>query len=156
MHENGLRILIRKVQLIGAEHDKALVPIYSYFKDHYFRIFFRCEKGKQKVDKLLKLHGMLNKAGPMWLGELFDKKIAAKIAKLGDDKFLDIINREAKIDVVGFYNLPRLTKKYKLKQIKQEELIKKIRKRGYQVAVSHFAPNSIRSNIDLKKLIRLF
>lgn len=33
MHENGLRILIRKVQLIGAEHDKALIPIFSYFKD---------------------------------------------------------------------------------------------------------------------------
>ena len=54
MHENGIRILIRKVQLIGADHEKALLPIYSYSKDHYFRIFFKCEKGRHKVDEILK------------------------------------------------------------------------------------------------------
>ncbi|MEE9525014.1 MAG: tRNA (guanine(26)-N(2))-dimethyltransferase [Candidatus Woesearchaeota archaeon] len=152
MHENGLRILIRKVQLIGADHDKALIPIYSYFKDHYFRIFFRCEKGKQRVDKIIKQHGMFNQAGPLWLGELWDKKIAGK---LKGDKFLDIINRESKIPVVGFYNLPKLVKKYKLKFLKQDEIIKRIKKAGYRAAVTHFANNSIRSNIELKKLIKL-
>jgi len=34
-HEVGLRILIRKVQLIGAQFDKALIPLCSYSKDHY-------------------------------------------------------------------------------------------------------------------------
>jgi len=156
MHENGLRILIRKVQLIGADHDKALVPIYSYFKDHYFRVFFRCDKGKQKVDKLLKEHGMLGEAGPLWLGNLWDKKIAAGIAKLSDDKFLHTINREAKINVIGFYNLPKLAKKFKLKMIKQEELIAKIKKKGYKAASTHFAVNSIRSDIKIEKLVKLF
>ena len=42
MHETGLRILIRKVQLVGMQYEKALYPIFSYFKDHYFRIFFQC------------------------------------------------------------------------------------------------------------------
>ncbi|MBW2996352.1 tRNA (guanine(26)-N(2))-dimethyltransferase [Candidatus Woesearchaeota archaeon] len=153
MHENGLRILIRKVQLIGADHSKALIPIYSYFKDHYFRVFFRCEKGKQKVDKIIKQHGMVNEAGPLWLGELWDKKIAGK---LKGDKFLDIINREAKIPVVGFYNIPKICKKNKLKMIKQEDIINRIKKKGYKSAVTHFAPNSIRSNIEIKKLIKLF
>ncbi|MBR9692034.1 tRNA (guanine(10)-N(2))-dimethyltransferase [Candidatus Woesearchaeota archaeon] len=156
MHENGLRILIRKVQLIGADHSKALIPIYSYFKDHYFRIFFRCEKGKQKVDVLLKKHGMLGKAGPLWLGELWDKKVAAGIAKLSDDKFLHTIDREAKIDAVGFYNIPWLVKKYKLKQLKQKDIINKIKKKHYKVAETHFACNSLRSDIDLKKMIKLF
>ncbi|MFH1439040.1 MAG: hypothetical protein ABIG89_00615 [Candidatus Woesearchaeota archaeon] len=56
MHELGIRILIRKVQLIGAQYDKALIPIFTYAKDHYYRIFFRCEKGKTKVDEVLKQH----------------------------------------------------------------------------------------------------
>jgi len=34
MHETGLRILIRKIQLIGMQYDKALFPVFSYFKDH--------------------------------------------------------------------------------------------------------------------------
>src|SRR3989338_11110280 len=30
MHETGLRILIRKIQLVAAQYDKALTPIFSY------------------------------------------------------------------------------------------------------------------------------
>ena len=88
MHETGLRILIRKVQLIGADHDKALVPVLSYFKDHYFRVFFRCQKGKKKVDAVLNQHGMFNEAGPLWLGELWNRKLISAIAKLSDDSFI--------------------------------------------------------------------
>ena len=56
MHELGLRILIRKIQLIGGQYDKALIPVFSYSKDHYYRIFLRCEKGKSKVDEMLNKH----------------------------------------------------------------------------------------------------
>ncbi len=88
-HEAGLRILIRKVQLIGMHLNKALTPIYSYSADHYMRVFFRCEKGKQKCDAIAKQFGMLGEkekeAGPMWLGKLWDSRLAAKIAKKVDD-----------------------------------------------------------------------
>ncbi len=155
MHENGLRILIRKVQLIGADHSKALTPIFSYSKDHYLRVFFKCEKGKKKVDEIIKKHGMFNQAGPLWLGELWDQKIVKKIVGQTSDKFLRIIEQESKIPVVGFYNLPRLSKQYKFKMLKQDELTRKIRKKGYEVAVTHFAPNSIRSDITIEKLIMI-
>ncbi|NOZ81489.1 MAG: tRNA (guanine(10)-N(2))-dimethyltransferase [DPANN group archaeon] len=56
MHETGLRILIRKVQLIGAQYDKALSPLFSYSTDHYFRVFFINHKGKTKVDALFTQH----------------------------------------------------------------------------------------------------
>lgn len=56
MHEIGLKILIRKIQLIGAQFDKALIPIFSYYKDHYFRIFFEISKSKTKADEILKQH----------------------------------------------------------------------------------------------------
>jgi len=155
MHETGLRILIRKVQLIGADHDKALIPIYSYFKDHYFRIFFKCEKGKQKVDLVLKKHGMFKEAGPLWLGELWDSKLAKKISDFLDDKTTKIIANESKINTVGFYDIPNLCKKNKLKMIKQDELIKKIKKKGKKVSLTHFRANSIRSDISEKDLVGL-
>ena len=59
MHELGLRILIRKIQLQGAQFDKALIPLLAYHKDHYFRIYFRCIKGKEKCDEVLKQHRYL-------------------------------------------------------------------------------------------------
>ncbi|MEM4756099.1 MAG: hypothetical protein QW594_03120, partial [Candidatus Woesearchaeota archaeon] len=57
MHEIGLRILIRKVQLIGVQYEKALLPILSYSKDHYYRIFFEARHGKQACDALVQDHG---------------------------------------------------------------------------------------------------
>jgi tRNA (guanine26-N2/guanine27-N2)-dimethyltransferase len=108
MHEIGLRILIRKVQLMGIHQSKALIPIFSIFKDHYFKIFFRAEKGRQKCDELLKEFGYyifcknclfqkttfdlfnssnscpecnekLDYAGPLWLGDLWDTRLVEKI-----------------------------------------------------------------------------
>jgi tRNA (guanine26-N2/guanine27-N2)-dimethyltransferase len=104
MHEVGIRILIRRVQLIGAEHEKAITPIFCYTDQHYYRLFFRCEKGREKVDEILKEHKYLlyNKntlerklvedvfnreakekgwvyAGPLWTGQLWDSALAEKM-----------------------------------------------------------------------------
>lgn len=164
MHENGIRILIRKVQLIASQYEKALTPIYSYSTEHYIRVFFRCEKGKKKVDKILKQQGIFNNAGPLWLGQLWDKSITQKIASAAnkltyisdhEKKFLNIIAQESKIPVVGFYNLPKICKKNKLAMIKQDEIIKRIGITGHKVAITHFAPNSIRSTITLQELVPL-
>ena len=79
MHETGLRILIRKIQLVAAQYGKALIPTFSYSKEHYMRVFLRNDKGKDKVDEILKQHGLFNNAGPMWLGKLWDKDLCNKI-----------------------------------------------------------------------------
>ena len=160
MHEVGLRILIRKVQLIGAQFDKALVPIFSYSKDHYFRIFFRCNKGKKHVDSLLKNHGLFRDSGPMWLGSLWDNKLASLIEKNNsfeeNNKILSIIKNESKIDVVGFYDITKLSKKYKIHQLpKQEDIIKAIKKKGFKASLTHFRENSIRTNISEGELVKI-
>lgn len=108
MHETALRILAKKVLESATPHKKAFIPIYAYAKDHYYRIFFRCLKGKQKADKLFDNIGfllscgkcgfkkttdsILNKhrcplcnnnlswAGPLWTGQLWDMRISKKIA----------------------------------------------------------------------------
>lgn len=158
MHELGLRILTRKVQLVGAQFDKALIPIFSYFKDHYFRIFFKCLKGKKDVDNIIRDHGIINNIGPLWLGQLWDKKIANKIHRMAVDselkKFLEIIKDESKIDIIGFYNIHKLVKKNKIKGIiKKEKLIQIVKNRGYKASATHFSPISIKSEIPIEKLI---
>ncbi|MBW2977980.1 hypothetical protein KY331_03995 [Candidatus Woesearchaeota archaeon] len=157
-HENGVRILIRKVQLIGAEHNKALIPVFSYSVEHYYRVYFRVVKGKQKVDKLLKEHGHYKEAGPMWLGKLWDTKLVNKMIKNCKDegllKFLKIIKDESKINVAGFYDIHRFCKKNKLKIPKKEVLIKEIRKLGYRAAETSFTGEGIRTDIDEKSFIK--
>lgn len=106
MHETGLRILIRRVQLAGAMLDRALIPVFSYAKEHYMRVFFRAEKGKQKADALFGQHQYLlvcrhclfqeitsanikqcacghamDIAGPLWSGPLWDASLVEKMIK---------------------------------------------------------------------------
>ncbi|MBL7054237.1 tRNA (guanine(10)-N(2))-dimethyltransferase [Candidatus Woesearchaeota archaeon] len=164
MHEIGLRILIRKCQLIGAQYEKALIPIFSYFKNHYFRIFFKCVKGKKDADKVIEQHGFFEKAGPLWAGKLWDKKLVDCIYKLllknkiYDQeliKFLKIIKDESKINTVGFYDVHKLVKKHKIKKIpKKEKLIKRIKRGGFKVSETHFSGTGLRSDIPLGKLLR--
>ena len=74
MHETGIRILIKKVQLIGAHNEKALIPIFSYFKNHYYRVFFKCIKSKTKVDEILDLHGFI-----LWCRNCLFRKVSFDI-----------------------------------------------------------------------------
>ncbi len=160
MHELGLRILIRKVQLIASQHEKALTPIFSYSKDHYMRIFFECEKSKQKTNKILKQHEIINNYGPLWAGQLWDLKLTENMLKNTQEtnkelhQFLSIIAEESKIQTIGFFNIHQIVKQHKLKTIpKKEELFKEISKK-HQISLTHFNPISIKSTIPLKELIK--
>lgn len=157
-HEIGLRILIRKVQLVASQYDKALIPIYSYSKEHYMRIFFLCDKGKIKVDNLLKNHKQYQDSF-IWAGQLWDSKLAKKIAKLDGSRFTQEIAKESQIPIVGFYNIPEFHKKNKLKEMPKLDLIiekiKESKNKSYKAARTHFQPNSIRTNINEKELIKI-
>lgn len=163
MHETGLRILIRFVQLIGAINEKALNPIFCYYKDHYMRCYFKAEKGKQRVDKILKQHNYFSNSGPMWLGSLFDKNLVNKMVKnidLDDNKetikLLKTIQQECEIDAISFYDIHKICERYKIKQVpKIENVINKIKKEGFRASRTHFTPQGIRSNISLKRFIQL-
>ena len=167
MHETGLRILIRKIQLVAAQYDKALIPIFSYSKEHYMRVFLINDKGKSKVDWVLKKHNYLDNAGPMWTGNLWDKNLTSKIYqnaiknKIFNNnneliRFLKIIKNESKIKAVGFYDLHDICPKNKIKELKQKEtIINKIKKSGYKASETHFKGEGIRSDIPITKLVKI-
>ncbi len=157
MHEVGLRILIRKVQLIGADFEKALTPVLSYSKDHYMRIFFKCEKGKTKVDKIIKQHSMFEKAGPLWAGTINDKKLLKKIIKnlpenYPEKKFIQLLHDE--LDVVGFYDIHVLAKKYKISPLLKIEKIIKAIKRNYKVTRTHFSQTGLKTNAKEGEIVK--
>jgi tRNA (guanine26-N2/guanine27-N2)-dimethyltransferase len=178
MHEIGLRILIRKVQLQGIQFDKALVPILSYHKDHYFRIYFVSLKGKEKCDKLLSEHQYLlycpkclnfsnsnyncgecscgsrfEVAGPLWVGKLFDSKLVSKMAKNNpfheEQKFLDILKAESKKDVLGFYDLHIIAKKFK-QSPRKNDVLKRLK-----AVPTHFSLTGFKTEKGIKEIIKV-
>jgi tRNA (guanine26-N2/guanine27-N2)-dimethyltransferase len=151
--EIGLRILIRKVQLIGAQYDRALTPIFSHASDHYMRIYFSNEKGKQKVDKILAQHNMFQKAGPLWLGNLWDTKLLKKIK--ANIPLLHIIKEEANIKTIGSIDIHKLCKSLKKQVPKTELLLKEIKKKKHAVSLTHTNPYALKTTMPLKELQKI-
>ena len=71
-------------------------------------------------------------------------------------KFLKTIKEESKINAAGFYDLHNIAKKRKLKSVmRKEEVIKKIRKIGFDAANTHFSGTGIRTDIPYNRLLKL-
>ena len=174
MHETGLRILIRKVQLAGIQFDKALIPILSYHKDHYFRIYFKNDRRKESCDGIIKQHlyllynpqtlefkpspfnfeeGFIS-IGPLWTGKLFDAELIKKMAKNNhfpkEQHFLDILHKESSKDFLGFYDLHALAKAYKSTPPKLEWALQKLN--GVR---THFSLNGIKTNKRFNEVIKM-
>ena len=172
MHELGLRILIRKVQLLGVQFDKALIPVLAYYKDHYYRVFFMSSNGKEKCDEIIKQHKyflynpktlefqVFNKCnernnqfiGPLWVGKLQDKDLLKKMLKLNkfesEKKFLETLYHEK--DLVGFHNLHVISKKYNLDTPKTENILKKVK--GSR---THFSVYGIKTEKNVKEIVKV-
>ncbi|MBR9690819.1 tRNA (guanine(10)-N(2))-dimethyltransferase [Candidatus Woesearchaeota archaeon] len=177
MHEAGLRILIRKAQLIGAQFDKALIPIFSYSKDHYFRTYFRCEKGKTRVDNIISEHKyflyctkclnynissynkqecckkLMDFAGPIFTGKINDSSLIKKMK--ADDKFIQTILEESKINLPFFYDIHKIAKKYKIGIPKTDELISRLKKAGFKASKTHFNIYAVKTDASIEKIIKI-
>ena len=114
---------------------------------------------KEEVDKVLKQHGHFEDIGPIWKGSLWDKKLVEKMGKGNkveeNNKILGIILEESRVGGIGFYDLHKIAKRYKVKIPKKEELIKKLKKKGYKACETHFSGRGVRSDISLEKLLKI-
>ncbi len=175
MHDVGLRILIRKAQLIAAQYEKALVPVYSYSKDHYMRVFLLNERRKKATDAVLRQHKYLHycprclgiststinsrtccgrqtqSAGPLWTGQLWDKRLARRMAAVNkkwlhgrpeNQKLLDLLAAEAQapVGLIGFYPLNLVRQAYRKMPLRKDVLLAR---KG--VWPTHFEANAVKA-----------
>ena len=102
-HEVGIRILIKKVIELSAQHDIAMKPIFAYSHLHYFKLFFVKDRGAKATDSLIDQIGYilfcfscsyrkpvkelvgqdpycphckteLKVGGPLWIGPLWEEE----------------------------------------------------------------------------------
>lgn len=159
MHEMGVRILARKVQLVAAQYEKAFLPIYSFSRDHYMRIFFQLQKGG--VESILEMHCLFQGAGPLWMGQLWDDSLAERIGRavprvehpLG--QALAVIAKESRIPVVGFIDLHRLCSRHHLPVPKNEDVLEALQGNGIAGSVTHFCPYGIRTTATEVEMARI-
>ncbi|PIN81840.1 hypothetical protein COV11_01000, partial [Candidatus Woesearchaeota archaeon CG10_big_fil_rev_8_21_14_0_10_30_7] len=173
MHEIGIRILIRKVQLIGAQYDKAFIPVFSHSTRHYMRVYFKHSRKKSDVDELFKNHQFFHycnfcmnhfvsmnekeecckdmlTAGPVWTGNLWEDNLVEKMIEYSEHKFfLKTILGESKMNTIGFYDMHKFASKLKISPPKKELLLK-------HGVSTHFTPTGIKTKLSVKEFMKLF
>ncbi len=177
MHEIGLRILIRKIQLAAAQYEKALIPIFSYSKDHYFRTFLHCEKSRIKADSLIRRHQYFHYcsscmefftdqrnqhrccgksmqcAGPVFTGQLTDPKLAEKMLKHNKEpnnaSFLQAMAEESRIEKVGLFKIDRIVSIFKRSTIPRKSYILTIP----GITRTHFDDSSFKADMTTKEFM---
>ncbi|MFH1393565.1 MAG: tRNA (guanine(10)-N(2))-dimethyltransferase [Candidatus Micrarchaeota archaeon] len=105
-------------------------------------------------------------AGPLWLGELQDKAFISSMAKLNAErgysqkreiaKMLDLLEREAGLPPY-YYNIHTLCRRYGNGDIpKSEELLGKIRGKGYIAERTHYSNVSVKTDAPFRVLKSIF
>jgi len=164
-HEIGLRILIRKVQLVASQYERSLVPVLSYVKEHYYRVIFICKKSKTEAAEIIKQHKYYvpnffeKTVGPLWTGNINNKEILNEMIKLCKDNeqknFLELLIKESEVNRVGFIDLHEYMRKKKKQGIRHEELIEKLKSKGHLASRTHFSYKGIKTNINLEELNKI-
>ncbi|MFA6531186.1 MAG: tRNA (guanine(10)-N(2))-dimethyltransferase, partial [Candidatus Micrarchaeia archaeon] len=110
-HENGLRILIKRIAEVGAEFNFGIEPLFSISDRHYMKVLVKCTSNAVLADESMKKLGFVSNCscgwrsagkrikekcercgkepdygGPLWLGETSDKKFVEKMIALNKER----------------------------------------------------------------------
>ncbi|MFT4312400.1 MAG: hypothetical protein ACMXYF_04165 [Candidatus Woesearchaeota archaeon] len=152
-HEFGIRTLIRSCQQIGFLYEIALVPLLSYHKDHYYRVYFRVKKSRSVCDKQ-KYEFIFDQekkqCGPIYVGSLADSKFLEQIHV---DDWFEKLKLEFAISQVGYVHMGKFAKQHQLTNIPSFERIQQYcEKKNILLCKSTFEKESIRINLPEEKI----
>ena len=93
--------------------------------------------------------------GPLWCGKLLDSNLLKKMKQENvfpeEEKFLQLLLKESKKDILGFYDMHQISEKLKVNPPKLEEIMKKLK-----AVRTHFSPTGIKTEKSIEAIEKLF
>lgn len=181
-NEIGTRILIYRILRAASELNFGLKILFAFAKRHYVRIALELDEGADEAYASNKKVGYINYcyrclertyskfgtekcseghkneiAGPLWLGELYDKSLVKKaleISKKDGDTAAEKIFETAldEVEAPYYYNLHHIAKVFKAKLLKNEEVINKLKDAGFRASRTLFCPYGIKTDASIAEV----
>ncbi|MFH1285372.1 MAG: tRNA (guanine(10)-N(2))-dimethyltransferase [Candidatus Micrarchaeota archaeon] len=180
-HENAARILLGFIARNAAQFNLGMEVCFTFSDLHYLKVFVKLERGAEKADETMKKLGYIvfcpsclervlgsvseiprgkclcggswEFAGPLWLGNLWEKKFVEKMIKLNVkrryankekiDSLLKTIEGELDLPAT-YYDVHKLCKRLKTSPPSMKSLLEKLRAKRVKTAKTHFANNCVR------------
>ena len=177
MKELGLRILLGFICKEVAKHDKGIKPILTYSTDHYFRIYVQVINSVKTANDSMNFYSIIKPGehigyetikkyiGPIWTGKLHSKKILGELRTILFEKqlntrnslwkLIDILEEEADAPMF-FYTADKLSSIFKRHQPKMKTIFQEFRKKGYEVARTHFDLKGFKTNAPVAEIEKMF
>ncbi|MEM4554536.1 MAG: tRNA (guanine(10)-N(2))-dimethyltransferase [Candidatus Anstonellaceae archaeon] len=188
-HENAVRILIGKTAICAAQFNLGVIPIFTLSHRHYIKVIFKVRKGARGAVESVKSTGFglyctnclarfsermpsslacpacnfkLSWAGPLWMGQLWEKSILEKMTQLNQSKnfeekdeisrLLLLLWQECEIGRYGYYDLHEIASKTKQGIISVNKMVSALRAEGFAASRTHFCPTAVRTNAPIEAI----
>ncbi len=177
MKELGLRILLGFICREVAKYDKGIKPILAYSTDHYFRVYVQVINSVKTANDSMGYYSFIKPGehigyettkkliGPIWAGKLQSKKILGELRTILFEKqlktknslwkLLDLLEEEADANMF-FYTTDTIASSLKRSQPKMKTIFKEIRKKGYEVTLTHFDLKGFKTNAPINEIEKVF
>lgn len=182
--ELGIRILISAIIRECAKHGKAFLPLFSIYREHFFRVVGRVYRSEGKTNKILKKFDYLSYCqkcgrryfgtekfckcgekliitGAIYLGDIWEKSFVEKVRErlksrgfVKEKEVVDLIKKEIETKAVFYYNIHKLSKIAKTNPPKLEKIIAYLQKLGFKASRTHFDPLGIRTSANYEEILK--
>jgi len=177
-HEIGLRTLIGALIRDAARVDRELIPVLSYYADHYYRCYFRVRRNAIGADKALAMVSKIEwegrRVGPMWAGSFCERELmeslryenwpdSLRIESPPQDRLHRLLGTLAEesiveldgLPVVGFHRVDNLAQETRTEPMSPTALIDALESQGHTASRTHFDPGGVRTNASQEDVLSI-
>jgi len=183
-NEIAIRLILGCLEFVAGRLDIQIIPQFVQHDMHYYRAYLKIlNKPEQKEQLGYIIHckscgsresvmkqeetckicnSKLDVAGPLWVGQLFEKEFVMKmnemVPKLVVDKrcqkILEKCILESEMPVI-YYTLDEIASKMQKPPLKMKNMIKKLQDAGFVAGPTSLNPNGFRTDCSIDEIIKL-
>lgn len=184
-NEIAIRLILGCIRVIAARLDIEIIPLFVESDLHYYRIYVRilnrpdqnenigyilhCKTcGNRKMINVIEnscdvCNGKIDVAGPLWIGQLFEKqfleKMKAQISNHIVDKNCEKIISKSILESEKpgtYFTLDEIASKMKVSPLRLDKAISKLESTGFVASPTSLNPTGFRTNARLDKILEIF
>ena len=183
-NEIAIRLILGCLEYVAGRLEIQIIPQFVQHDMHYYRAYLKilnkpgqkeqlgyiihCKscgsrKAVMKQEEICNIcNSKLEVAGPLWVGQLFEKEFAMKmneiLPKLTVDKRCEKILEKCILESempATYYTLDEIASKMQKAPLKMKNMIKKLQDAGFAASPTSLNPNGFRTDCSIDEIIKL-
>jgi tRNA (guanine26-N2/guanine27-N2)-dimethyltransferase len=184
-NEIAMRLILGCIRVIAARLDIEIIPLFVESDLHYYRTYVRILKrpdqnenmgyilhcktcGNRKMIKEQErscnvCNGDVDLAGPLWIGQLFEKQFLEtmkdEISNYTVDKNCEKVISKSILESEKpgtYFTLDEIASKMKVSPLKLDNAISKLESKGFDASPTSLNPTGFRTNARIDEILEVF